>query len=392
MLKNKINEKKYFERRAEIIAEIDALLKASETEQRAFNEEEQKKYKDLMTEMKDVDAMLKVAEETRALEDMTPVKQAGEESREEIETRAFAAWLRGNMTENRADTPTDINLNLSDNGAIIPKTIANKIIEKVKEKAPIYELTTKFNTKGELVFPVYDDSEQRITTAYADEFSELTSTAFKFTSVTLKGYLAATLCKISRSLINNSDIDLVSYAVSKMAESISEFLREQLITGTTGKMTGLMSTTNTVTAAAQAAITADELIDIQMTIPQALQSGCIWLMSRNTFKAIRKLKDGDGNYLLNRDATKAFGWEILGNRVYIDEFMPDMEAGKMPIIYGDISGLYVKIVENPTIDILREKYAEQHAIGLNAWLEMDSKIVEPQKIVALKMAAAAGKQ
>lgn len=383
MLKNKINEKKYIERRAEILDALDELLKVSETEQRAFNEEEQQKYTDLMTEMKDVDAMLKVAEETRAIEDMKPVKQAGEESREEIETRAFAAYLRGNLTEERAD----INLNMPDNGAIIPKTIANKIIEEVKEKAPIYELATKFNTKGELVFPVYDDKEQRIMTAYADEFSELTSTSFKFTSVTLKGYLSATLCKISRSLINNSDIDLVSYAVSKMAESIAEFLREQLIVGTDGKMTGLMSTANIVNSAAQAAITADELIDIQMAIPQSLQAGCIWLMSRNTFKAIRKLKDGDGNYLLNRDMTKSFGWELLGNRVYIDEFMPDIEAGKLPIIYGDISGLYVKIVENPTIDILREKYAENHAIGLNAWLEMDSKIVEPQKIVALKMGA-----
>lgn len=387
MLKNKINEKKYIERRAEIIAELDALIGASETEKRAFNEEEQKKYTDLIAEMKNVDAMLKAAEETRAIEDMKPIKQAGEESREEIETRAFAAYLRGNLTEERADQ----NLTLTDNGAVIPTTIANRILEKVKEKAPIYEMTTKFNVKGDLTFPVYDDSEQRITMAYAEEFKALTSTSFKLKSVTMGSFLAGVLCKLSISLVNNSDFDLVSFAVSKMSESIADFLREQLIVGTDGKMTGLMSTTNTVTATAQAAVTADELIDIQMAIPQALQAGCIWLMSRNTFKAIRKLKDGDGNYLLNRDATKPFGWEILGHRVYIDEFMPEMEAGKMPIIYGDISGLYVKIVENPVINVAREKYLDEHAIGLMAWLEMDSKIIEPQKIVALKMAAAAGK-
>ena len=383
MLKNKINEKKYIERRAEIIAELDALIGVSETEQRAFNEEEQKKYKDLLTEIKDVDAMLKAVEETRAIQDMKPVKQGGEETREEVETRAFAAWLRGKKIEERAD----FNLNLPDNGAIIPKTIANKIIETVKEKAPIYEMTTKFTTKGELVFPVYDEEGQQIMTAYAEEFQSLESTAFKFKSVTLKGYLSATLCKISRSLINNTDIDLVSYAINKMAESIGNFLRKEFINGTDGKMGDLMSTTNIINSAAVTAITADELIDIQMSIPQALQANCIWLMSRNTFKAIRKLKDGDGNYLLNRDATKSFGWEILGNRVYIDEYMPEMEAGKMPIIYGDLSGLYVKVTESPTIDIWREKYAEQHAIGLNAWLETDSKIVEPQKIAALKMGA-----
>ena len=82
-----------------------------------------------------------------------------------------------------------------------------------------------------------------------------------------------------------------------------------------------------------------------------------------------------------------FGWELLGNRVYIDEFMEDMAAEKTPIIYGDLSGLYVKITENPSIEILREKYADEHAIGVIAWLEMDSKIVETQKIALLEMAA-----
>ncbi|MCI8285241.1 MAG: phage major capsid protein [Firmicutes bacterium] len=388
MLKNKINEKKYIERRAEIIAELDALIGVSETEQRAFNEEEQKKYKDLLTEIKDVDAMLKVAEETRAIQDMQPIKQAGEEGREEIETRAFAAYLRGKMTEERADQ----NLTLTDNGAIIPKTIANKIIEEVKEMAPIYENSRKFNIKGDLVFPVYDDSEQEIITEYADEFQEPESTAFGINSVTLKGYLSTTLCKISKSLVNNSDFDLVSYAVSKMAESVAKFMRRELIHGKEGKMTGLMSTTNIISTALPNVITLDELIDIQLEIPQVLQSKCVWIMSKNTLKAIMKLKNNDGNLLLNSDITKAFGNELLGNKIYIDDLMPDIEAGSIPIIYCDLSGLYVKVVETPTIDVLREKYATQHAIGLNVWLETDSKVVEPQKIVVLKMAAeAAGK-
>lgn len=376
-----LNVKKYMERRNAIIEDMEALLNACNEETRAFREEERSKFEAWQKEIKDIDEMLKVEAETRGLEKMTPAEA---EKREDVETRAFAAYIRGIEVEEREAK----NMTKSDNGAIIPKTIANRIIELVKEKAPIYSMSTKFNVKGDLVFPVYDESTQKITAAYAEEFSALTSTAGKFTSVTLSGYLAGALSKVSRSLINNNDFDLVSFVTTKMAEAVADFIRKELINGTTSKMTGLLSSENKVTAAAAAAVTADELIDLQMTIPQVFQSNAVWVMSKNTFKAIRKLKDGDGNYLLNKDATQSFGWELLGNRVYIDEFMEDMAAKKTPIIYGDLSGLYVKITENPSIEILREKYADEHAIGVIAWLEMDSKIVETQKIALLEMAAA----
>ena len=376
-----LNIKKYVERRNAIITEMEELLNSCEEETRAFNEEEKTKYEAWQTEIRQIDEMLKVEEETRGLETMTP---AGEENREEVEMRAFAAYIRGLDAEERAA----VNMTKSDNGAIIPKTIANKILEKVKDKAPIYGLATKYMIKGDLVFPVYDESAQKITAAYAEEFSSLTSTAGKFTSITLSGYLAGALSKVSRSLINNNDFNLTSFVINKMAEAIADFLRKELIHGTEGKMTGLLSSDNKVTAKAATAITADELIDLQMAVPQVYQSEAVWVMSRDTFKAIRKLKDGDGNYLLNKDATKAFGWELLGRPVCTDEFMEDMAAGKKPIVYGDISGLYVKLVETPSIDVLREKYADEHVIGVIAWVEADSKIVEPQKIALLEMAAA----
>ena len=92
---------------------------------------------------------------------------------------------------------------------------------------------------------------------------------------------------------------------------------------------------------------------------------------------------------INRDLTTAFGWTLLGRPIKITESMPKAEAGKVSIVYGDMSGLYVKIVEDMDIQVLTEKFADEHAIGVIAWLEMDSKIIEPQKIVSLKMKAGA---
>lgn len=96
------------------------------------------------------------------------------------------------------------------------------------------------------------------------------------------------------SLINNSKFDIVSYVIRKMAEAVSEWLENELINGTDGKIEGVSKVTAAVTAAAATAITADELIDLQESIPDKLQPGCIWVMSRATRTAIRKLKDGEG--------------------------------------------------------------------------------------------------
>jgi HK97 family phage major capsid protein len=110
-------------------------------------------------------------------------------------------------------------------------------------------------------------------------------------------------------------------------------------------------------------------------------------MSKATRTAIRKLKDGTGNYLLNQDLKARWGYTLLGREVYISENMPDAEAGKRAIIYGDFSGLAVKITENWEINILRERFAIQHALGVYAYLEMDSKIENAQKLTCLTMKA-----
>ena len=110
-------------------------------------------------------------------------------------------------------------------------------------------------------------------------------------------------------------------------------------------------------------------------------------MSKSTRTAIRKLKDKDGNYILNKDATAQWGYTLLGKPVYVSDSMPAMKSNSKAIYYGDMSGLAVKVSENVSIEILREKFATQHAIGVVGWMEIDSKIENQQKIAVLKMGA-----
>ena len=64
-----------------------------------------------------------------------------------------------------------------------------------------------------------------------------------------------------------------------------------------------------------------------------------------------------------------------------------MTASNKAIVYGDMSGLYVKLAQNVELQVLNEKYATQHAVGVVGYIECDSKIVEPQKLAVLTMGA-----
>ena len=106
-------------------------------------------------------------------------------------------------------------------------------------------------------------------------------------------------------------------------------------------------------------------------------------MSRDTFTSVKLLTDKNGRPVLETDATKAFPYIVLGKPVYISDNMPEIQAGAKSIFYGDYSGLAVNIRENISLEVLREKYATQHALGIVAWFEFDSKITDEQKLAVL---------
>lgn len=368
-----------------------------EAEQRAVEEEEERQIAAISDEIDNIDKTIDILEnmkkrlaetnkgKEKVIEDVRDGDSVGEQRAEQKKTdeKAFANYLRGVVSEERAE-----NLTFGDNGAVVPTTIANRIIKKVYDISPILEKATKYNVKGTLEIPYYPESDATdIAMAYATEFVELESSAGKFTNISLTGYLAGALTLVSRSLINNSQFDIVGFVVDHMAYNIHRWIENELLNGTTSKIAGLSGVTQEVTAAAATAITADELIRLQDTVKDAFQGPAIWIMSSNTRTALRLLKDDMGRYLLQDDITAPFGKVLLGKPVYVSDNMPDMVAGKTAIYYGDMSGLAVKMTEEMEIQVLREKYATQHADGVVAWVEMDAKVENAQKIAKLEMAA-----
>ena len=390
------------EKKNDLITRAEAVLNKAKAEKRELTDAEAQELAEIKDDVRRIKETLKLDDDFREMLDAekkpdaepkeevtveTDERACGEQekralAKRELEDRkTFEAYLRGTLNE-RAN-----NMTKEANGAVIPQTIADKIIKKVYDICPVLEKSSKYNIKGTLTIPYYDESETAITVAYQTEFSPMASNTGKFTStVTLTGFLAGALAKVSRSLINNSQFNIVDHVVDIMAEHIARFIEGELLNGTEDKVEGLSSLTNAVTASATNAITADEVIKLHDAIKDRYQQNAIWIMSTKTRTALRLLKDNMGRYMLQDDISLPFGTSLLGKPVYVSDNMPEIGAGNTAIYYGDMRGLATKFSENISIQVLRERFADEHADGVIGWFEFDSKVEDAQKIAKLVMA------
>jgi HK97 family phage major capsid protein len=382
-----MNIKLLEEKRAELVSNMSSLLEGIENEARAFTENEEKAFDNAKKEVDSIDSTIKKEEEFRGMFITKRAEKAvGEvfESKAESEVKAFVDYIRNPIK--------NANFDVGSNGALIPVTISKQIIEAVQNICPIYNLAQIFNVKGELRIPYYgDNAGDSIVCDYAQEFVELTAHAGKFTATTLNGYTAGVLTLISKSLIGKSGeagIDLVGFIVAQISKSVAKFIEHEFLLGTgTNACQGILTgATNITETAAAGAIKADDLITLQDSVDDLYQSGAVWIMNAATRSKIRKLKDGNGEYLLNPDLTAKWGYTLLGKPVYTSDNMPVVADGAKAIIYGDMTGLTGKLAQNFELQILNEHYATQHAIGLCGWLEVDSKVTDQQKLAVLEVA------
>lgn len=402
--------KKLIENKNALITRAEEIVKAAEDEKRDLSTAELAEVNQIREKVdaakKQIEAVKGVSEMTREdapagedkKEEKEEEKTEDEKAKEAEEVRNFEANVRamigiGGGLNTRDDvTP----LSKGNNGAIVPVTIAKRIIRKLYDISPILERSTKYSLPGTLTIPYYtEDATNYINVGFqGPEFAAIEANSGKFTSITLNDYVVGALALVSRQLINNTEFDLVGYIVDQIAYSVRRFMEKTLIqgsdaiTGQTGTVEGLTGITQTVNAGSATAITADNLIDLQDSVKDMFQDGAMWVMSPKTRTAIRKLKSQTGYYLLQQDINAPFGNTLLGKPVYVSDNMPEIGAGNTPILYGNFAGLATKFSQNLEIDVLREKYATSYAYGINAWLAFDSKVENAQMLSKLVMANA----
>lgn len=368
--------KKLLEQRAELIEEMNNILNGAKAEERAMSDEENSKFEEVENKINAINSTIEAeerAEKLRAAKNVHTEDQTA--TIEELEERAFDNFLRG-IVEERADA----SLLQGSNGAVVPKTISNRIIQAVKDKVDFLKYADVVYCNGTLSIPVYTDTNEA---AYIDEDTGSDAKTGAFTTVDLTGYVIEAISIVSKKMITNVDFDLVSFVIDQIVKKLVSKLEKEFINGTTSKITGILSVaSNGLTTASGTAITYDELVTLKHSIKKAYRDNGVWIMNDSTYTALCKLKDTNGQPYFKDD-----DYKILNCDVLVSDNMPAIGLSEKAVVFADLTGYTIKIAKNMEVNILNELFARKNAVGVQGLIEVDAKVTDAQKIAVMTMKA-----
>ena len=142
-----------------------------------------------------------------------------------------------------------------------------------------------------------------------------------------------------------------------------------------------------ITAASSTAITADELIDMQHSLKASYRRKACWIMNDATISAIRKLKDGQGQYIWQPGIKEGAPDMLFNQKVLMSNYMPLIGAGNKVILYGDYSYYWLAEREGRTMERLNELYAVTDQVGFKMTERLDGRLILPEAVKVLQMKA-----
>lgn len=278
----------------------------------------------------------------------------------------------------------------SEGGFLVPDEYENQLVQALQEANVLRNLCNVINTShGDRKIPVVASHGSA---AWMDEEGAFNESDDAFTQVTLSAYKLGTILKVSDELLNDSYFDLEAYIAAEFARRIGAAEEEGFITGNgISKPTGLLNATGGaslgVTAASATAITMDEVLDLYHSLKSAYRKNATFLVNDATVKAIRKLKDGQGQYLWQPSVQAGTPDTILNRPVISTQFMPTAEAGAKTILFGDFKYYWIADRQGRTFKRLNELYAANGQVGFLASQRLDAKLILPEAIKVLQQKA-----
>ena len=279
----------------------------------------------------------------------------------------------------------------SEGGYLAPDEYQRTLIEALEEQNIFRQLAHVISTSsGDRKIPVV---ASKGTASWIDEEAAYPESDDSFGQVSIGAYKLATMLKVSEELLNDSVFDLPSYIAREFARRIGAAEEEAFFTGNgTGKPTGILNTTGGaetgVTAASATAITMDEVMDLYYSLRAPYRRNAVFIMNDSTIKAIRKLKNGNGDYLWQPSLTAGQPDTLLNRPVYTSSYMPAIAAGNKTILFGDLGYYWVADRQGRSFKRLNELYAATGQVGFLASQRVDGKLVlaEAVKVLAQKSA------
>lgn len=296
----------------------------------------------------------------------------------------FGRHLRGKQpVHNVLSEGTD-----ADGGYLVPEEFERQIIAGLDEANVIRSLAKVITTGSERKIPV---AASHSTAQWTAENAAYTESNPTFDQKQIDAFKLTDLIRVSTELLQDSAFDLESYISAEFARAFGIAEEQAFCVGTgTGQPTGIFTAnggTVGVTAAANNAITADELISLVYALKSPYRRNAKFLMNDATVSVIRKLKDLNGAYLWQPSVQAGEPDRLLGYELYTSPYVPTIAAGALTVAFGDFKNYWIADRSGRTVQRLNELYATNGQIGYVATERVDGKVILLEGIQLLKMKA-----
>ena len=344
----------------------------------SMTDEEKRSFDDAAARVKEIDAETTRIEEARSLSVATAVEVHTDNEGEE-----FRSFLQGKETRSQTTTVN------SAGGYTVGSSVASRIIESLKSTSGMIESASSISTAtgNDLAYPTMDDTANEAVIA-AETDARRSGPDVVFGSIPLKAFTYDSgIILISNELIADSAVNVETIVIKALTDRISRKLQKDFTIGDGVTEPSGVTTQSTlgITTASTTAVVADEILDLQYSVDDAYQLNGKYMMNSQTLLAVAKIKDGDGNYLIN-NAVTGMGKEIFGKKVIINNNMPNVGTGAKPILFGDFTQYMVRNVEGMNVFKFSEKYQDTNQVGFKASFRADGTLLNPNAIVHMLMA------
>ena len=393
---NNIHEMR--KKRGEIWDRAKAFLTEHQDENGMLSAEDTAQYERMEQEVVDLGHAIERAERADALEremnaptapplasrpEARPNQRTGRSSDEYKSAFWTAMRSRGGhfSVQNALQIGTD-----SEGGYLAPDEYQKTLIDALQDQNIIRPLANVIQTEsGERKIPVVASHG---TASWMDEEAAYTESDEAFGQVSIGAFKLGTMIKVSEELLRDSVFDLPTYIAKEFARRIGAAEEEAFLTGNgASKPTGLLNATGGaqtgVTATAQDAITFDEVMDLYYSLRAPYRRNAVFIMNDSTIKAIRKLKNGNGDYIWQPSVKAGTPDTILNRPVYTSVYMPQMAKGKKAMLFGDMSYYWIADRQGRSFKRLNELYAANGQVGFLASQRVDGKMILPEAVKVL---------
>lgn len=388
------------EKRAKTWSAMETFLDSHRNEKGVLNMEDDVTYSKMERDLDDLTNEIKrlerkdmiEAELNKPVSNPITAKPMTSDKEDEKTGRASNAYKKSfwNVMRNKHSNTQILNAlqegTDSEGGFLVPDEFEHTLIQSLEEENIFRKLAHVITTStGDRKIPVV---ASKGSASWVDEEGTINDSDDAFTQVSIGAYKLGTLIKVSNELLNDSVFNLEAYISKEFGRRIGTKEEEAFFNGNgVGKPVGIFNATGGaqtgITTASATEIKADEIIDLFYSLKASYRKNAVWIVNDATIKAIRKLKDANGNYLWQPALTSGTPDTLLGRPVYTSSYVPTIAAGAKTIAFGDFSYYWIADRQGRNFKKLSELYAATDQTGFVATQRVDGKLILPEAIKVL---------